>query len=67
MTEEELKLRQQVISILLKRFGNELDGNGMPKYSGKSIYECAHDWISQGNVSTSGLVKYYEAYYTGSK
>ena len=35
----------------------------VPKYSNQSIYECAHDWVSQGNATTSGIVKYYEAYY----
>jgi len=64
-TDERLKLREQVISILLNRFGGELkDGN--PKYSSQSIYECAHDWVSQGNQTSFGIVKYYEAYYAKS-
>ena len=25
--------------------------------------ECAHDWVSQGNVNCNGIAKYYEAYY----
>ena len=24
-----------------------------PKYSSQSIYECAQDWVSQGNVHTA--------------
>ena len=59
-----MQVREQSLSILLKRFGSELDENGEPKYSSKSIYECVHDWVSQGNMRTDGLVKYYQAYYT---
>ena len=59
-----MQLRRQVLSLLIKRFGSELNENGEPKYSGQSIYECAHDWVSQGNKRTDGLVKYYLAYYT---
>ena len=61
-SEDKLKLRQQALTVLLTKFGHQMDGV-VPKYSSQSIYECAHDWVSQGNVSTSGLVKYYEAYY----
>ena len=59
---ERMKLRENVLSILLKRFGGELDNNE-PKYSNQSIYECAHDWVSQGNMRTDGIVAYYKAYY----
>ncbi len=48
------KLRQEVLSILLKNFSHTNDN--------RSIYECADDWCSK-QVSTSGLVKYYKAYY----
>ena len=48
-----------MLVILLKKYGagdhNEVDN--------KSIYECAHDWISQGHNTTFGIIKYYEAYY----
>jgi len=40
--------------------------NGKPKYTNQSIYECAHDWISQGHKTSFGIVKYYEAYYAKS-
>jgi|TARA_B100000900_G_scaffold365746_1_gene341206 hypothetical protein len=60
--EQKMKVREQVIKVLLTKFGRELIG-GEPKYSSQSIYECAHDWVSQGNMSSSGIVKYYEAYY----
>jgi hypothetical protein len=58
-----MKIRQQVLNVLLKRFGSELTESGEPKYSNQSIYECAHDWVSQGNVNSNGIVKYYQAYY----
>ena len=63
-SEERMELRQKCYTLLLGRFGSQSDENGEPIYSMQSISECAHDWVSQGNVSTSGLVKYYQAYYT---
>ena len=51
MTEEQLKLRQEVLTILLKNY----DDN-------RAIYECADDWCSK-QVTTSGLIKYFQAYY----
>ena len=59
-----MQLRRQALSLLIKRFGSELNDNGEPKQSNQSIYECVHDWVSQGNKRTDGLVKYYQAYYT---
>jgi hypothetical protein len=56
-------LREHCLSVLLKKFGSQLDDNGVPRYSTESIYECAHDWVSQGNPSASGIVRYYETYY----
>ena len=56
-TEAELDLRQQVLLLLFKNFG-------AGDYSNQSIYECADEWVSKGHKTTSGLVKYYEAYYT---
>jgi len=63
-SDDRMKLREQVLNLLLTRFGGLLDKNGEPQYTNQSMYECAHDWVSQGNVGTSGLVKYYKAYYT---
>ena len=54
-TEEKLDFRQQTLLILFKNFGNG-------DYANKSIYECADEWCSK-QVTTAGLVKYYEAYY----
>ena len=51
-SEQKMKLRRDSLSILLKKF----DDN-------RSIYECADDWVKK-QYTTSGLVKYYEAYYT---
>ena len=63
-SDERMELRQKVYTLLLGRFGSEVDETGEPVYSMQSITECAHDWVSQGNVNTFGLVKYYQAYYT---
>jgi len=63
-SEEKMDLRQRAYTLLLNRFGSQLNDRGEPLYTMQSITECAHDWVSQGNVNTSGLVKYYQAYYT---
>ena len=63
-SEERMELREKAYNLLLTYFGHQLDANGEPLYTMQSITECSHDWVSQGNVSTSGLVKYYRAYYT---
>ena len=55
-TQEKLEFLQQVLLILFKNFGTG-------DYSNQSIYECADDWCGK-QVTTAGLVKYYEAYYT---
>tara|TARA_B100000965_G_scaffold350695_1_gene324756 strand:- start:416 stop:610 length:195 start_codon:yes stop_codon:yes gene_type:complete len=55
LTEDQLKLRQNVLMILFKKFG---DG----KYSNQSIYECADDWCKKYKRS-DGVVAYYKAYY----
>ena len=60
--DEKMKVREQALRILLSKFGGQMEG-ATPKYSSQSIYECAHDWVSQGNFHTAGIVKYYEAYY----
>jgi len=63
-SDDRMKLRQEVLSILLERYGSELNEDGSPKYSPQSIYECAHDWVSQGNEISAGVVAFYKAYYT---
>ncbi|AOV60368.1 hypothetical protein S820908_221 [Synechococcus phage S-CAM9] len=59
-----MKVRQQALSILLKKFGSELNSNNTSKEPNKAIYECAHDWVSQGNMNCNGIVSYYSAYYS---
>ncbi len=61
--EQKMETRQRAYSILLKRFGSELDKDGSPLYNMKAITECAHDWVSQGNVRCDGIVAYFKAYY----
>ena len=64
-SDQKMKVREQALKVLLAKFGDALE-EGSPKYSNQSIYECAHDWVSQGNMHTAGIVKYYEAYYAKS-
>ena len=64
--EDKMKVRQQALFILNEKYGKDLDTTRKSKYTNQSIYECAHDWVSQGNVSCSGITKYYEAYYAKS-
>ena len=49
--ERQVALREQVIQILYRQFGNRDD-----------IYECADEWISK-QVTSNGIVSYYKAYY----
>ena len=51
-----MKLRQQALLILFRQFGEG-------KYSNKSIYECADEWVEKGHKITNGIVAYYRAYY----
>ena len=50
---EKLKLRQEVLKILMSKYGHE--GNN------KAIYECADEWVSKYVIS-AGVVDYYNAY-----
>ena len=61
-SDDRMRVRESALKVLLTKFGGQMDG-AVPKYSNQSIYECAHDWVSQGNVRTDGIVKYYLAYY----
>ena len=64
-SDHKMKVREQALKVLFAKFGATLE-EGTPKYSNQSIYECAQDWVSQGNMHTAGIVKYYEAYYAKS-
>ena len=61
-SEQKLALREQALKVLLAKYGGQMEG--IPKYTTQSMYECAHDWVSQGNVSTAGIISYYKAYYS---
>ena len=50
--EEKLNLRQRVLSILLKEFGDDSNNSG--------IYSCADSWC-ETQVTTNGVVSYYKA------
>jgi len=63
-SDDRMELRQKVYSLLLTRFGSAIDENGEPVYSMNSITQCSHDWVSQGNVRSDGIIKYFQAYYT---
>jgi len=63
-SEERMELRQKAYTLLLGKFGSQLDKNGEPVYTMRTITECSHDWVSQGNVNTSGLIEYYLEYYS---
>ena len=56
-------LREQALSTLLKEFGSNLNEDGSPVHSTQAIYECAHDWVSQGNKHVDGIVSQYKRYY----
>ena len=62
-SEQKLALREQALRVLFAKYAVD-EKDGIPKYSLQSIYECAHDWISQGNINTSGIISYYKAYYS---
>ena len=62
-SQERMALKEQCLSILLKKYGSELNEDGSPKFSTQAIYECAHDWVSQGNARADGIAAYFNAYY----
>ena len=53
ITEAQLKLRREVLKILISKYGHE--GNT------KAIYECADEWVEKYVIS-AGVVDYYNAY-----
>ena len=50
---EQLKLRQEVLKILMSKYGHE--GNN------RAIYECADEWVEKYVIS-AGVVDYFNAY-----
>lgn len=61
---ERMILRESCLKVLFHRFGSLLREDGEPLHSSGRMYECAHDWVSAGNKTTSGLLKYFKAYYS---
>ncbi len=57
-SKSKMKLRAEALTILIKHFGE----GPYDEYPNRSIYECANEWCSKQDT-TSGLVKYYQAYY----
>ena len=47
-------LRQQVLTILLSKYGSNT-------YVNRAIYECANDWCSK-QVTANGVLSHFEAY-----
>lgn len=62
-SEEKMQIRQNAYIILLSRFGSKLNEIGLPIHNMKDITECAHDWVSQGNMQTDGIVSYFNTHY----
>ena len=52
-SDAKMKLREDVLKILLSKFGHENNN--------KAIYECADEWVSKYPIS-AGVVDYYNAY-----
>ena len=50
---EKLKLRQEVLKILMSKYGHENNN--------RAIYECADEWVNKYVIS-EGVVDYYNAY-----
>ena len=55
-SEPKMKLFEEALTILIN-----YNGNG-DQYPSKPIFECANEWVDNGQMTCSGLVKYYQAY-----
>ena len=58
-SDEQLKLREQCLSILLKKY--EITSES--KYSLRDLYECAEEWTHKYKTS-NGIVDYFKAYFS---
>ena len=63
-SKERLELRDNVLHTLLKKFGSYLNEDGTPTFSNRSLYECAHDWVSSGRQNSEGIYHHYMKNYT---
>ena len=61
-SDHKLKLRQQCLSILLKKYEVTTES----KYSLRDIYECAEEWTLKFNVS-NGVIDYFKTYFSNGK
>ena len=57
-SEEQLKLREKCLSILMKRYEITTES----KYSLRDIYECAEEWTHKYKTS-NGIIDYFKAYF----
>ena len=58
-SEEQLKLREKCLLILMKRYEITTES----KYSLRDIYECAEEWTHKYKTS-NGIVDYFKAYFS---
>ena len=58
-SEEKLKLREQCLSILLKKYEITTES----KYSLRDIYECTEEWTHKYKTS-NGIIVYFKAYFS---
>ena len=54
-SDDRMSVRAQSLNVLLKKYGSQLDNSRKSKYTNQSIYQCAHDWISMGNMNTDPI------------
>ena len=54
MDEDQIKVREQAVKILYKSFGQD-----------DNIYICADECVAKVQKTCFGIVKYYDAYFTG--
>ena len=52
-SDAKMKLRREVLAILLKKYSHENDN--------RAIYECADEWVEKYVIS-AGVVDYFNAY-----
>ena len=58
-SDHKLKLRQQCLSILLKKYEVTTES----KYSLRDIYECTEEWTHKYKTS-NGIIDYFKAYFS---
>ena len=58
-SDHKLKLRQQCLAILLKKYEVTTES----KYSLRDIYECAEEWTHKYKTS-NGVIDYFKAYFS---